>query len=137
MFQHLELVVDCNAERLKYAREGLVQVNRKNSRLDDAAQLRRSFDAPACSRPLDRPRDSPAVTFFAPGEEDIRKLFFGRCRYDVGCGHSGLLVHSHVEGSVRPKAEPPPGFVYLMRRHSEIEEYAVDGRDAEFRKFLL
>ncbi len=136
-FQYTQLVVDGYPQSLKYACERLVEVYRRHCRFNDLAKLRRGFDGFHIRRFAYRARDASAVAFLAPGEKNPGQVLVrGGCD-DVGCGHVRLSIHSHVEGTVSAKAEAPLRFVYLMGRHSEIKQNAVNCRDAMMRKKLF
>lgn len=47
------------------------------------------------------------------------------------------LIHTHIERAISEKTEPALRMIQLSRRHTEIEDHAVNLRDANRPQVLL
>ena len=80
--------------------------------------------------------DPRSEALFAVDPQNPGELARGVGVEDVGRGLAGGRVHPHVERRVVRVGEAACGVVELQRRDPEIEQHAVDGRQAETRENL-
>ena len=72
------------------------------------------------------PGDLARASLLAVSPDDIGQVPLVGRRDQVGGRLTGGLVEAHVERSIEPKSKATLGIIKLERRHSEIEQDAVD-----------
>lgn len=129
VFQNLQFVIDGYAQGLKNAGKRLAPMHRRGGSADNFNQPRSVLQRLNSSRLNDCTGDAPAVSLLTIGEENVRQFLFRALRYDVCCSHCILAVHSHVERAFKSDTEASLRYIYLMRRHAQVKQDAIDQRD--------
>lgn len=101
-----ELVVDLYPERLERATSGVAAVapsRRRNRFLNNLGERRCRSNGPGTN---DRTRHATGEPLLSVGADHTREIALGVFVHDHVRGELSRPVHSHIEGSVVPEAEP-------------------------------
>ena len=96
----------------------------------DIGERSRRGDRRLGARLDDRPCDGARVVLFAEHRDDGGKIAFRGVRNHVG-GADPFATHAHIQRPVVTERESTLGIVDLHRGHADVEQHAVDRRDAE------
>ena len=133
LFQCVQLVVDCNAQRLEGAAGRvlvLAPLGRRHGAGHDVGQLQGRLDGGSLPCLDDLARDLPGEGFFAVILEDAGQLLPALGVHKVG-GSLALLAHPHIQRSVCPVGKASRGIVQLVAGNAEVQQRSVDLVDAQ------
>ena len=128
LFQRVQFVVHCNAQRLKGAAGGVLvfaALCRGHRACYNVCQLQGGQDGGSFPRLHDLSCDLPCVGFLAVVPQDTGQFLAAFGVHKV-CGGLTLLAHAHIQRCICPVGKAPGGIVQLVAGNAKIQQCTVD-----------